>query len=122
MRTPLLLLALVLPLLACGPPKLATPIADIPKLISLDQVMDNQATVVDPQWKKIGETNYANADFAAFTEVSQRIQATSLKIKDFSKGPEFDALALKLNEHAKTLGVAAAGKDATGASNALKEM
>jgi cytochrome c556 len=84
--------------------------------------MDNQATVADPQWKKIGETSYADADWAAFAVVSERIQATSLKTKDFSKGPEFDALALKLNEKAKSLGAAATAKDAAASSAALKEM
>ncbi len=84
--------------------------------------MDNQATVADPQWKKIGETSYADADWAAFALVSERIQATSLKTEDFSKGPEFDALAMRLNEKAKALGAAATAKDAAGASTALKDM
>jgi hypothetical protein len=118
---PLFFFAIV-PLLACSPPKLSTPLAEIPKLSSLEEVMDNQATVADPQWKKIGETNYTDADYAAFVQVADRIQVTSLKAKDFSKGPEFDALAMRLNERAKALGGAAAGKDAAGASQALKEM
>ena len=123
MRTPpVRILALALPILACSPPKLSTPLADIPKLASLDEVMDNQATVADPQWKKIGETNYTEADFTAFTEVAERIQVTSLKIKDFTKGTDFDALAMRLNEKAKALGAAATAKDAAAAGTALKEM
>ena len=106
----------------CGAPITNTPVNDIPKLTSLETVMDNQATVADPQWKKIGEASYADADWAAFAQVSERIQATSLKTKDFSKGPEFDALAMRLNEKAKALGAAATAKDAAGASEALKEM
>lgn len=106
----------------CGAPVTNTPVNDIPKLTSLETVMDNQATVADPQWKKIGETSYVDADWAAFTLASDRIQATSLKTKDFSKGPDFDALAMKLNEKAKTLGTAAAAKDAAGVSGALADM
>ena len=106
----------------CGAPVTNTPVNDIAKLTSLETVMDNQATVADPQWKKIGETSYADADWTAFAQVSERIQATSLKTKDFSKGPEFDALAMRLNEKAKALGAATTAKDAAGASTALQEM
>lgn len=120
--TTLLAAAFALAAVRCGAPITNTPVNDIPGLTSLETVMDNQATVADPQWKKIGEASYADADWAAFTLVSERIQATSLKTKDFSKGPEFDALAMKLNEKAKALGVAAAAKDAAGASAALGEM
>ena len=109
-------------LAACSPPKLTTPIADIPKLTTLDAVMDNQATVADPQWGKIGAASYTDADYTAFAELSDRIQATSLKTKDFSKGPEFDALAQRLHDRAKSLGAAAAAKDAKASSAALGEM
>lgn len=107
---------------SCAPPTMSTPIADIPKLGSLKEVMDNQATTADPQFGKIGKTTYADADYADFTTTADRIGATSLKIKDFSKGPEFDALAMRLNEKAKALGTAAGAKDAAGASKALQEM
>jgi cytochrome c556 len=106
----------------CGAPITNTPINDIAKLTSLETVMDNQATVADPQWKKIGEASYIDADWTAFLLASERIQATSLKTKDFSKGADFDALAMKLNEKAKALGTAATAKDAAGASGALKDM
>jgi cytochrome c556 len=120
--TTVLAAAFALAAVHCGAPITNTPVNDIPKLTSLETVMDNQATVADPQWKKIGETSYVDADWAAFALVSERIQATSLKTKDFSKGPDFDALAMKLNEKAKALGTAAAAKDAAGASAALGDM
>ena len=120
--TTVLAAAFALAAVHCGAPITNTPVNDIPKLTSLETVMDNQATVADPQWKKIGETSYVDADWTAFALVSERIQATSLKTKDFSKGPDFDALAMKLNEKAKALGTAAAAKDAAGASGALAEM
>ena len=105
----------------CGAPITNTPLNDIAALTSLETVMDNQATVADPQWKKIGEASYVDADWAAFSLVSERIQATSLKTQDFSKGPEFDALAMRLHEKAKALGAAATAKDAAAASGALTE-
>ena len=114
--------ALALAVLHCGAPVKNTPIAEIPKLTSLDDVMDNQATVADPQMKKAGQTSYADADWAAFADMSTRLQATSLKIKDFSKGPDFDALAMQLNAKAKALGDAAAAKDVGGASGALTDI
>jgi hypothetical protein len=120
--TTILAATLALAAVHCGAPVTNTPVNDIPKLTSLATVMDNQATVADPQWKKIGDKSYADADWAAFTLTSERIQATSLKTKDFSKGPEFDALAMKLNEKAKALGTAATAKDAAGASAALGDM
>ena len=120
--TTVLAAAFALAAVHCGAPITNTPVNDIPKLTSLETVMDNQATVADPQWKKIGETSYVDADFTAFGEVSERIQATSLKIKDFSKGADFDALAMKLNEKAKALGAAATAKDAAGASASLADM
>ena len=42
---------------ACGPPKKQTPVEEIPKLTKLEDVMDNQATVMDPLFKKIGQTS-----------------------------------------------------------------
>jgi len=108
--------------IACGPPIKNTPIAEIPTLTTLVDVMDNQATVADPQFKKIGSSALSDADHAAFAEMSTRIQATSLKIKDFSKGPDFDALAMRLHGNAEALGKAAAAKDAAAANTALTEM
>ena len=114
-------LASLCALLACAPAR-NTPIAEIPKLTSIDEVMYNQATTADPQWKKIGQTSFTDEEYATFTMVSQRISATSLKIKDFSKGPEFDALAVRLHDKADALGKAAEAKDAAASNTALTEM
>jgi len=97
-------------------------VAEVPKLLKLDEVMDVQSTVADPQFKKIGRPSYGDADWAAFADVGARIQATSLHFKDFSKGPDFDALAMQLNAHARELADAANAKDAAAASKALAEM
>ena len=84
--------------------------------------MDVQATVADPQMSKAGQASYTDADFAAFADVATRIQATSTKAKDFSKGPEFDQLADRLNGTAIALGKATETKDAAAASKALGDM
>ena len=68
-------------------PTLNTPLADIPKLTKLTQVMDNQSTTADPQFKKIGRPSYTDPELAAFAETASRIDATSIETKDFSKGP-----------------------------------
>jgi len=117
-----LFLATAAALAACGPPHRDVPAADVPKLASLKEVMDSQATIADPEMKKAGAATYADADYAAFTEVSNRIQATSTKAKEFSKGPEFDKFADRLHETALALGKAAAAKDAKGSSDSLGAM
>jgi cytochrome c556 len=107
---------------ACGPPIKNTPVEEIPKLTKLDDVMDNQATVMDPLFKKIGQNTFTDDDWAQLTAGAAKLQATSLKIKDFSKGAEFDALAMKLNQLATDLGNSYASKDAMAANNALTNM
>ena len=113
--------ALVAALFGCAPKK-TTPIEEIPKLTKLDDVMANQATVADPQFKKIGQASFSDEDYAAFADAAARLEATSLKIKDFSKGADFDALAMALNEQARALGDAARGKNAAASSKALADM
>jgi cytochrome c556 len=108
--------------IGCGPPQKSTPIEEIPKLTKLDDVMDNQATVADPQFKKIGQAAFSDADYAAFIDTATRLQATSVKIKDFSKGAEFDALAMRLNEKSRALGDAGQAKNAANANAALKDL
>jgi hypothetical protein len=109
-------------LAACAPPHRDVPAADVPKLTSLKDLMDSQATVADPEMKKAGQSTYTDEDYAAFAELSNRIQATSTKAKDFSKGPEFDQFADKLHETALSLGKAAAAKDAKTSSDSLAAM
>ena len=107
---------------ACGPPHRDVPAGDVPKLTSLKDLMDSQATIADPQMKKAGAATYTDGDYTAFTEVSTRIQATSTKAKEFSKGPEFDKLADRLHETAAALGKAASAKDAKASSDSLAAM
>ena len=124
MRTlaPVLLLILT----ACASAKF-TPVGDIPKLGSLEDVMDNQMGAADPQFAKIGAATLSDADFAGFAQASERLLVTSARSKDFSKDfpkdpPGFEALAARLNEKAKALSAAAAAKDAAAAKAALTDM
>ena len=107
---------------ACGPPMKNTPVEEIPKLTKLDDVMDNQATVMDPLFKKMDQPSFNDEEWAALTAGAAKVQATSLKIKDFSKGPEFDGLAMKLNGQATALANAYSGKDVNAAKQALADM
>jgi hypothetical protein len=106
----------------CGPPVKNTPIAEIPKIAKLSEVMDNQATVMDPLFKKLGQNQFSDEEWAAITEAGARVQATSLKIKDFSKGAEFDAIAMKLNQYATDLTNSYANKNVAAANDALAQM
>ena len=106
---------------ACVPHRDLPP-DQIEKLTKLDDVMDVQATVADPQFKKMDETAYTDADWAAFADMGNRIQVTSTKIHQFSKGPEFDQLADRLHAGAEALSAAASAKDAAKASSTLASM
>lgn len=103
-------------------PKRDLPPAEIEKLSSLEEVMDVQATVADPQFGKSGKASYDDQDWAAFADMGSRLQVTSAKTKQFSKGPEFDALADQLHAKAEALSTAAASKDAKAASDALAQI
>jgi hypothetical protein len=94
----------------------------IEKLGKLDEVMDVQATVADPAFKKIGAPAYSEQDWALFADVGNRIQVTSRKAHQFSKGPEFDKLADQLHSTAEKVSAAATAKDGGAASGALAEM
>ena len=119
--TPTLLLCALAALASCAPKK-NTPLADIPKLASLEDVMDNQATAADPLFRKIGQAHYDAAEIAAFVDAGTRLEATSQRTTAFSKGPEFDALAIKLGERAKALRMAAEAKNEAEISASLGEM
>lgn len=115
---------LLLALVAAGAcvPKRDLPPAEIEKLTSLKEVMDVQATVADPQFGKVGQASYDEQDWTAFADVGSRLQVTSTKAKQFSKGPEFDALADQLHAKAEALSAAASAKDPRAASDALAQI
>ncbi len=115
--------ALMLGLLFAGcVPHRDVPLEEIPKITKLADLMAAQSTIADPQFKKIGQASYTDADFVAFVDVGKRISATSAHIKDFSKGPGFDELAAQLGRNADALASAGTAHDPVQASAALKEM
>jgi hypothetical protein len=111
-------LAFVIVLVGCVPHRDLQP-DQIDKLDKLDQVMDVQSTVADPQMSKAGQDSYTDQDWAAFADMASRLQATSKKIHQFTKGPEFDKLADQLHAKAETLAQTAAAKDVKATSDGL---
>lgn len=103
---------------ACVPKRDLAP-DQIEKLTKLDEVMDVQATISDPQFKKIGAEGYSDADWAAFADMASRLQVTSRKIHQFTKGPAFDALADALHARAEALAQSVAAKDTKATSAGL---
>ena len=84
-------LFVLLSLSACAPRREVTP-DQVQALTKLTDVMDAQSTYADPLFKKRDQQSFTDAEFASFVDVSARLQATSLKAKDFSKGPDFDKM------------------------------
>jgi len=107
---------------ACAAPQKDLSTDEIGKLTKLTDVMDVQATLADPQFKKRDQQQFTDAEYATIVDVGTRLQATSLKTKDFSKGPEFDTFANKIHERAADLVNAATAKDAAAVRNTLTEM
>jgi hypothetical protein len=106
---------------ACVPHRDLPP-DQIEKLAKLSDVMDVQATLADPQFKKIGGISYSDTDWAAFADLGGRLQVTSHKDLQFTRGPDFDKLANQLHARAEALSAAAGAKDAKAASDALAQV
>lgn len=105
--------------IGCGPAHFIGN-AEIPTAKKLSDVMWSQAQLADPAFKKITAPAYHDADWAAFTALGERLQLTSVKLKqDFSKGADWNELAEALGVHAGQLLDAAKAKDQKAASTAL---
>jgi hypothetical protein len=105
--------------IGCGPAHFIGN-SEIPTAKTLGPVMWSQAELADPAFKKIAAPAYLDADWASFTALGQRLQITSVKIKqDFSKGGNWNALADALGVHAGELVDASRAKDRKAASTAL---
>jgi cytochrome c556 len=92
------------------------------KLGKLGEVMEVQEKTTDPLFKKIGAKTYSNDDWKSFTQASEVLQSTSRKMKEFSKGPDFDTMANQVEAGAQILAAAASSKDVSGASAALSHI
>ena len=75
--------------------------------------MANQATVMDPLFKDRPELDWPRRGLGgADGGVDARAGDQPRESRTFSKGAEFDALAMKLNQQAAELGNTYAGKEA----------
>jgi cytochrome c556 len=86
------------------------------------ELMDAFSTIADPQFKKRDQQSFTDAEIAALADVGTRLQAGALHLKDFSKGPQYDALAVRLHDHAAELVDSATAKDPVKLRNTLGEI
>jgi hypothetical protein len=114
--------AILLVLLVACLPKRDLPPDQIQKLGSLSEVMQVQATIADPQFKKIDRASFGDEDWIAFNDLGSRIQVTSEKARQFSKGPEFDKLAERLGQTGAELIEATQARSVPRANQSLAEM
>jgi hypothetical protein len=106
-------------MIGCGPAHYIGN-SEIPTAKTLRPIMWSQAALADPAFKKIGAPAYHDADWTAFTALGERLQISSVKLKqDFSKGEDWNALADALGLHARELVGAAKTNDPQAASAAL---
>jgi cytochrome c556 len=105
----------------CAPKREVTP-EQVQSLTTLTSVMDAQHTYADPLMAKRDQPAFSDAEFAQMVDASPRLASTSLKAKQFSKGPAFDELAARLHGQAEALGVAGQAKDAAAARASLSSM
>ncbi len=101
---------------------LDAPLADIPKLESLEEVMRANETIAGPQWKLEGNDSLTDEQWASAKDASARLAALAERAKEFSRGDVFNKYADQLGSHAKALGAAAEAKDAKAASTAIGGM
>jgi cytochrome c556 len=114
--------------LAACPAKKDTPLEEIGKLPTLKDVMDTQSTIADPLFKKIGKERYQDKEklddeiWGKLADASARINATSVRIREWTKGAEFDALANRLTSKADALARAVDAKETNTVNTILKDM
>ncbi len=123
-RTTLLAAGVVFSLLTlhCAPHPAVTPVsASAPSapIGSLDDLMGGLAAAAEPQFAKIGQNTFSDAELAELTRVGVRVQADGVKAKAFSRGAEFDGFAARLEASGKALEEAAKAKDPAASSLAL---
>jgi len=113
--------------MSCVPaPKQAYGADDIANITSLEEVMRVQAHKADPLFSIRDEETFDDAQFAAMSEASAMLLATSAHLKSFVGQGEYDDgfgdFAAQVNTQAEALAKAAESKDAAGASDALNKM
>ncbi len=92
---------------------------------SLEEVMRVQAATMDPQFGKIGNAQFTEAEFAAMVGAGQHLQASAGVVREkhsSKRPPSFASFAEQLGKYAGELTAAAEAKDAVRASTALQQM
>lgn len=106
---------------ACFKP-LDVPLADIPKLGSLEEVMHANETVGSQTFKLGGKDAYEAGELATLSQNGARFAALGEKGKSFSRGPIYDKYSDQLAAQGKALAAAAEAKDAKAASQAVSDI
>lgn len=126
MRTRTVALSAALFLAAAGgcvpKPKQAYSDDQLKQLESLEELMRVQADAADPQFNKIGQATYSDADYAGLLAAAQKLQATSESLRTRftqGRGPSFATFATRMGEQAGELSSAVGAKDPAKISAAL---
>lgn len=106
---------------ACFKP-LDAPLADIPKLASLEDVMHANETVGSQTFKLGGKDAYEASELATLSQNGARFAALGERGKAFSRGPIYDKYSDQLASQGKALAAAAEAKDAKAASQAISDI
>ncbi len=113
--------ALLAVLSACAKP-MDVPLADIPKLASLPEVMQGFETVAGRHWSQAGDSSFNDAEFAALKEDAGKIGALTERAKNFSRGPNFDKHVGTMTSLSAALATASDAKDGAAAGKAIADM
>jgi outer membrane murein-binding lipoprotein Lpp len=91
-------------------------------LESLEELMRVQAETADPQFNRIGQSSFTDADYASLAQAAGRLQATSETLRSRhsqNRPPTFTTYATRLNELSGELLAAAQAKEAAKISDTL---
>jgi hypothetical protein len=83
---------LLVSLVSCSPPRRDYDEATIAGVDDLEELMDVQATVADPRFRRareVAEGSLTAADFPEFVDMGRRLAATGRRLAAFGKAPRF---------------------------------
>ena len=106
----------------CAAKQADVPLADIPKLQSLDEIMHANETIGGSIWSLQDKETFSAEDWANATDASARMAALAARSKEFSRGDAFNKYADILNTQAKSLGAASEKQDPKAAAVAIGGM
>ena len=99
---------------------------EVASIRELQEVMRVQAHWADPQFGKRDQQRFSDAELGALEKTGVMLQATAKRVQGFAGQGEFDdgfkEYATRLEQHARSLEQAAAGKDAAKVRAALEQI